>query len=287
MPAQIIDGRAIARKVRGEVAEYAAAVQARGVTPGLAVILAGEDPASQVYVRNKQRAAERAGINARTIRLPADVSAAGVRAEVEALVVDPEVHGILVQLPLPAGISAAETREVLAAVDPDKDVDGFHPVNLGRLVAGEPGFVACTPSGCMRFLVEAGVDPSGKRAVLLGRSTIVGKPMALLLLQANATVTVCHSRTVDLPAVVREADIVVAAVGRAGMVRGDWIKPGATVIDVGINRDEEGKLCGDVAFEEALEVAGHLTPVPGGVGPMTIAYLLHNVCVAAERSLGA
>ena len=281
----IIDGKQIARKVRAEVAEHAAALIARGVTPGLTVILAGEDPASEVYVRNKNRAAERAGIDGRTIRLPPDVTYERLCREVDGLNADPSVHGILVQLPLPEGITREQERALLARVDPDKDVDGFHPVNLGRLVAGEPGFVACTPSGCMRLLAEAGVDPSGKRAVVIGRSTIVGKPMALLLLQAHATVTVCHSRTPDLRAEVRSADIVVAAVGRAGLVRGDWIKPGATVIDVGINRDTGGKLCGDVAFSEVVEVAGHVTPVPGGVGPMTIAFLLHNVCVAAERTL--
>ncbi len=281
----IIDGKQIARKVRGEVAEHAAALSARGVVPGLTVILAGEDPASEIYVRNKNRAAERAGIDGHTIRLPDDVSYERLCDEVDALNADPSVHGILIQLPLPSGITREQERAVLGRVNPDKDVDGFHPVNLGRLVAGEPGFVACTPSGCMRLLAEAGVDPSGKRAVVIGRSTIVGKPMALLLLQAHATVTVCHSRTPDLRAEVRNADIVVAAVGRAGLVRGDWIKPGAAVIDVGINRNADGKLCGDVAFSEVVEVAGHVTPVPGGVGPMTIAYLLHNVCVAAERTL--
>ena len=284
--ANIIDGRAIAKKVRGEVAEYAARLTAQGTTPGLTVILAGEDPASQVYVRNKNRAAERAGIAGRTIRFPADVEYARLCDQVDALNADPATHGILIQLPLPPSITRDQERALLARVDPDKDVDGFHPVNLGRLVAGEPGFVACTPSGCMRLLAESGVDPSGKRAVVIGRSTIVGKPMALLLLQAHATVTVCHSRTPDLAAEVRGADIVIAAVGRAGLVRGDWIKPGAAVIDVGINRGEDGKLYGDVAFPEVAEVAGCVTPVPGGVGPMTIAYLLHNVCVAAERAAG-
>lgn len=286
MPAQVIDGRALARRVREEVARDVAALASKGVVPGLAVLLVGEDPASAIYVRNKERAAARCGIAGRTIRLDADVSAAQIAEEIAELNDDPTVHGILVQLPLPAGISAAETQALLDSVDPDKDVDGFHPTNLGRLMAGQDGFVACTPSGCMRMLAETGVDPTGKRAVILGRSTIVGKPMALLLMQANATVTICHSRTVDLPSLVREADIVVAAVGRSEMVRGDWIKPGAVVIDVGINRREDGTLCGDVAMSEALEVAGAVSPVPGGVGPMTIAYLLKNVCAAARRANG-
>ncbi len=266
MSAKVIDGKELARRVRGEVAVRVDALKGRGVHPGLAVVLASDDPASAIYVRNKGRASTSVGIRS--------------------LNADPTVHGILVQLPLPDHLSAETVRSLLAEVSPDKDVDGFHPVNLGKLVAGEAGFVACTPSGCMRMLAEAGVDPAGKRAAVLGRSTIVGKPMALLLLDANATVTVCHSRTRDLPALVREADIVVAAVGRAEMVRGDWIKPGAAVIDVGMNRRDDGSLCGDVAFAEAAEVAGAITPVPGGVGPMTIAYLLHNVCVAAERTLG-
>ncbi len=284
MPAQIIDGKALSKTVRAEVAERVARLSERGVVPGLAVILAGEDPASAIYVRNKARAAERCGIAAQTIRMDADVSAATLSAKVRELNADEAVHGILIQLPLPPSISKAEEAEILDLVHPDKDVDGFHPVNLGRLVAGQEGFVACTPSGCMRMLAEAGVDPKGKHAVVIGRSTIVGKPMALLLLGAHATVTVTHSRTQDLPSVVRGADIVIAAVGRAKMVKGDWIKPGAAVIDVGINRDENGKLCGDVDLAEVAEVAGAVSPVPGGVGPMTIAFLMSNVCTAAERS---
>lgn len=286
MSAQLIDGKALARTVRGEVRRRCKALAAHGVVPGLAVVLAGDDPASQVYVRNKGRAAKRVGIDARTIRLPAEVGAGTLLETVQQLNADPTVHGILVQLPLPAGIAPDAASAILRAIDPDKDVDGLHPVSLGRLVAGEPTFVACTPSGCMRMLAEAGVDPRGKRAVVIGRSTIVGKPMALLLLAAHATVTICHSRTAELPARVREADIVVAAVGRPELVRGDWIKPGAAVIDVGINRGADGRLRGDVAFDEVQAVAGHLTPVPGGVGPMTIAYLLHNVCLAAERRAG-
>ncbi len=286
MTAQIIDGRALARTVRREVEQRVVALAADGVVPGLAVVLAGDDPASQVYVRNKAKMAARVGIDARTIRLPAEVSAGDLLGVVERLNADDTVHGILVQLPLPAGISAAEASTILRAIDPAKDVDGLHPASLGQLVAGEAGFVACTPSGCMRMLRAHGVPLEGRRAVVIGRSTIVGKPMALLLLAANATVTVCHSRTVDLAARVREADVVIAAVGRPRLVRGDWVKPGAAVIDVGINRGDDGKLVGDVHFDEVSQVAGHLSPVPGGVGPMTIAYLLHNVSLAAARRLG-
>lgn len=284
--AKLIDGRALSRVVRAEVKAEAAALAEKGVVPGLAVILAGDDAASAIYVRNKERAAARCGIAGRTIRLSADVSASQLAEEIAELNDDPTVHGILVQLPLPPGISAEETQALLDSVDPDKDVDGFHPVNLGRLVAGQDGFVACTPSGCMRMLESTGVDLTGKRAVVIGRSTIVGKPMALLLLQANATVTVCHSRTADLPARVREADVVIAAVGRPEMVRGDWVKPGAIVIDVGINRRDDGSLCGDVHFDEVAQVAAAISPVPRGVGPMTIAFLLKNVCAAARRANG-
>ncbi len=284
MAAQVIDGRALAAKVRGEVAERVSRLAEQGVTPGLTVILAGDDPASQVYVGSKERMAGKVGIQAETIRLPASVTASDLKSEIARLNADASVHGILVQLPLPPGISAAETSDVLGTISPEKDVDGLHAANLGRLVAGEDGFVACTPSGCMRMLSEAGIELSGRKAVVLGRSTIVGKPMALLLLAQNATVTICHSRTENVESIVREADIVIAAVGRAEMVRGDWIKPGAAVIDVGINRNAEGRLLGDVAFGEVSEVAGAVSPVPGGVGPMTIAYLLSNVCRAAERT---
>lgn len=287
MTARIIDGRALARTVRSEVKARVTALAARGVVPGLAVVLAGDDPASAVYVRNKAKMAAKVGIAARTVRLPASVTADALLATVADLNADPAVHGILVQLPLPPGISAADTGRILRAIDPAKDVDGLHPASLGDLVAGAPSFVACTPSGCMRMIAEAGVDPAGKRAVVIGRSAIVGKPMALLLLAADATVTICHSRTADLADRVREADIVVAAVGRPQLLRGDWIKPGAVVIDVGINRGADGRLVGDVHFDEALAVAGHLTPVPGGVGPMTIASLLSNVCLAAERRADA
>lgn len=285
MGARILDGKALSKQVRAELADRVAALKAQGVTPGLAVILAGDDPASAVYVRHKERAAAALGVEAFTVRMGDDADAAAVQAEIDRLNADPAVHGILVQLPLPAGVSADETSALLTSVDPDKDVDGFHPVNLGRLVAGLDGFVACTPSGCMRLIAEAGVDPAGKRAVVIGRSVIVGKPMALLLLQANATVTICHSRTADLAARVREADIVVAAVGRERLVKADWIKPGAVVIDVGMNRDAAGKLCGDVDTASVAEVAGAITPVPGGVGPMTIAGLMTNVVRAAERRI--
>ena len=283
MTAQRIDGRALAGLVRDEVASRVDGLRARGVTPGLSVILVGDDPASQVYVRNKERMAGKVGISAETIRLPEDVAPGRLLEEIQRLNADISVDGILVQLPLPEQFSGGLDAEILGQINPDKDVDGLHPMNLGRLVAGEDGFVACTPSGCMRMLASTGVDPEGKRAVVIGRSTIVGKPMAQLLLDQNATVTVCHSRTVDLPARVREADIVIAAVGRPELVRGAWLKPGAVVIDVGINRTEAGTLVGDVAFEEAMEVAGYVSPVPGGVGPMTIAYLLNNVSLAAVR----
>jgi len=283
MSAQIVSGRDIARLVRAETAEKVADLARRGIVPGLRVILAGDDPASQVYVRSKGRMSEKVGIDADTIRLPGDLDAQTLRMEIHRLNQDPTVDGILVQLPLPGHLDWDTQADVLGDIDPNKDVDGLHPLNLGRLVAGEPGFVACTPSGCMRMLKESGVECRGKRAVVLGRSTIVGKPMAHLLLDAHATVTICHSKTEDLASRVREADIVIAAVGRPEMVRGDWIKPGAAVIDVGINRLDDGRLVGDVAFDEVSDVAGYLSPVPGGVGPMTIAYLLHNVTLSAER----
>lgn len=287
MSAEILDGRALADTVHAEVTRRVAALARHGVRPGLAVVLAGDDPASAIYVRNKARAAAKVGIAAQTVRLPATTTAAELLAHITRLNADPAVHGILVQLPLPAAITPADAAMVLGAIDPAKDVDGLHPASLGALVTGHPTFIACTPSGCLRLLRAAGVDPRGRRAVVIGRSNIVGKPMALLLLAANATVTICHSRTPDTAAIVREADIVIAAVGQPALIRGDWLKPGAAVIDVGINRDASGHLCGDVHFAEAREVAGHLTPVPGGVGPMTIACLLDNVCLAAERSLGA
>ncbi|HET6185030.1 MAG TPA: bifunctional methylenetetrahydrofolate dehydrogenase/methenyltetrahydrofolate cyclohydrolase FolD [Acetobacteraceae bacterium] len=275
MPARILDGKALAARLRAEVAERVAAC---GFRPGLAVLLVGDNPASAVYVRNKDRAAEAAGIAARTIRLPADITQEALEREIMALNEDLAVDAILVQMPLPPQL---DPRAAILRIDPSKDVDGFHPLNVGRLAEGRPFLVPCTPRGVMRLLQEAGCEPRGARALVLGRSGIVGRPMAALLLAADATVTVAHSRTRDLAGECRRADILVAAAGRAQLVRGDWIKPGAVVIDVGINRTAEGKLVGDVAFAEALEVAGAITPVPGGVGPMTIACLLENTLHAA------
>ena len=276
MSATLIDGKAHAAVLRGRVAEGVARL-ARA--PGLAVVLVGEDPASAVYVRAKGKACREAGMASFEHRLPADTTQGALLAVVRQLNADPEVDGILVQLPLPPQINA---DAVIAAIDPDKDVDGFHPVNAGRLASGLPGFVPCTPLGCLMLLQDTRGDLSGLEAVVVGRSNIVGKPMAQLLLGANATVTIAHSRSRDLPALCRRADIVVAAVGRPEMIRGDWVKPGATVVDVGINR-VEGKLIGDVAFDEVAVHAGAITPVPGGVGPMTIACLLRNTLTSAER----
>ena len=277
----IIDGKAVAAKVRVEVAERAAALKAQGVQPGLAVVLVGDDPASQTYVRFKERACEKAGIASTTHRLSGDTPQAGILEVVSALNGDPAVHGILVQLPLPAGI---DTDAVLDAISPEKDVDGFHPVNMGRLSAGLDAIAPCTPKGIMRLLEEYDVPLSGKDAVVLGRSRIVGKPIAALLTNANATVTLCHSRTRDQREVSLRADVLVAAVGIPGLVTRDWVKPGAVVIDVGINRLDDGRLVGDVA-EDVLDTAGLLTPVPGGVGPMTVAMLLSNTCTLAEATL--
>lgn len=279
--AVIIDGKAIALAVRETVAREAARLAGeRGVTPCLAVVLLGDDPGSRIYVTNKEKAAAKAGIATRDHRLPATTAQSEVLSLLRTLNDDPKVHGILVQLPLPGPIDA---RRVLEAVSPEKDVDGFHPLNVGLLHMGRPRFVACTPRGVMEMLRHHNIQISGRRAVVIGRSNIVGRPMAALLEQANATVTLCHSRTVDLSGEVRGADIVVAALGKPGFVRGEWIKPGAVVIDVGINRTPEGKLAGDVAFDEVKAIAGYITPVPGGVGPMTIAMLLANTILAAER----
>ena len=275
MQARVIDGKAVAAGLRAQVAASAAKL---GYRPGLAVILVGDNPASAVYVRNKDRAAHQAGLNARTIRLAAATTEAQLLAEIARLNADAEVDGILVQLPLPAHI---DPRAIIEAVDPAKDVDGFHPLNVGRLQDGLPALAPCTPTGVMKLLAAAEVPLRGARAVVLGRSAIVGRPMAALLLAADATVTVAHSRTRDLPEECRRADVLVAAVGRPEMVRGDWIKPGAAVIDVGINRRADDRLVGDVAYAEAASVAGAITPVPGGVGPMTIACLLENTLAAA------
>ena len=285
--AAIIDGKAFAQGLRARIGRQVAALKARdGITPGLAVILVGENPASEVYVRSKGKATTEAGMNSWQHDLPATADHETVMARVAALNADPAVDGILVQLPLPAQVDAAA---VINAIDPAKDVDGFHVINVGRLVTGQEALVACTPLGCLMLLKDRLGDLKGLEAVVVGRSNIVGKPLAHLLLAEHCTVTIAHSRTRDLPAVCRRADILVAAVGRPEMVRGDWIKPGATVIDVGINRverDGKRRLVGDVAFAEARAVAGAITPVPGGVGPMTIACLLHNTLTAACRRRG-
>ena len=284
MTARLIDGKAIAQKVRDEVkAEVARFVAAHGRAPGLDVVLVGEDAASVVYTRNKEKASNEVGMRGRLHRLSATASEAEVLSLVQQLVADEEVDGILVQLPLPKHI---REERILDAVDPGKDVDGFHPQNAGLLSAGRAGLVPCTPRGCMRLLAEAGVELRGARAVVVGRSNIVGKPMAQLLLAQHATVTIAHSRTRDLGALCREADVLIAAVGKAKMIQGDWVKEGAAVIDVGINRNAEGKLVGDVDFEAARERAGCITPVPGGVGPMTIACLLENTLLAAKARVG-
>ena len=289
MPARLIDGRAAALELRSRIAQEVVRFRAAtGRAPGLATVLVGEDPASAVYVRSKGKATREAGMESASHQLPADVGEAGLLAMVAQLNADPGIDGILVQLPLPGHIDSAK---VIAAIDPAKDVDGFHPINAGKLATGAAdALVPCTPLGCLHLLKQEVQSLSGRDAVVIGRSNIVGKPMALLLLRESATVTICHSRTRDLPDVVRRADIVVAAVGRPEIVRGDWLKPGATVIDVGINRvdadDGKTRLVGDVAFEEAQDVAGAITPVPGGVGPMTIAMLLRNTLVAACRREG-
>ena len=283
MIAQLIDGTAIAAKLRAEVAISATALRERGIAPCLAVVLVGEDPASAVYVKAKSKAAREANVDVRDHKLPATTSQAELMALVAQLNADPAVDGILVQLPLPAGL---DSDAVIRSLDPAKDVDGLHPTNLGYLAQGRPVFSPCTPKGCMRLLREVGAELSGARAIVIGRSVLVGKPIALLLANANATVTMCHSKTRDLAGETRRADIVVAAVGRPEMVRGDWIAEGAIVLDVGINRTAEGKIVGDVAFTEAAQRARAITPVPRGVGPMTIACLLENTVEAATRRRG-
>ena len=282
MTAQLIDGNALAQHWREQVARDCQVLQARGVKPGLAVLLVGDNPASQVYVRNKVKACEQAGLHSVLDQLPADLSESNLLARVDALNRDPLIHGILVQLPLPAHINA---HKVIEAIDPAKDVDGFHVASAGALMTGMPGFWPCTPHGCMKMLESINYPLSGKHAVVIGRSNIVGKPMALMLLAQNATVTICHSRTANLKAITLQADVIVAAVGQRNTVTADMVKPGAVVIDVGMNRNEAGKLCGDVDFEGVRQVAGHITPVPGGVGPMTIAMLLVNTLESAKRTL--
>ncbi len=281
MAAHLIDGKALALSIREQLGkDVVQLAEQANITPGLAAILVGDDPASAIYVKNKKTACGKAGIYADENKLPASTTQSELLALIEKMNADPKIHGILVQLPLPKHINS---KVILESVSPEKDVDGFHPFNVGRLVAAEPVFVPCTPKGVMRMIQSTGLPIEGKRAVIIGRSNIVGKPIALLLMHSNATVTVCHSRTRDLPSVCREADIMVAAIGRAHFVTRDMIKEGAIVIDVGINRLNDGRLVGDVDFEAAKEQAGWITPVPGGVGPMTIAMLLQNTLESAKR----
>jgi methylenetetrahydrofolate dehydrogenase (NADP+) / methenyltetrahydrofolate cyclohydrolase len=283
MTAQLIDGNALSQQLRSEVSQGVAALKAQGITPGLAVILVGENPASQVYVRNKVKACEDTGMHSVLERHGADMSQAALLERIEALNQDPTIHGILVQLPLPAHIDA---QRVIEAISPAKDVDGFHMASAGALMTGMPGFWPCTPFGCMKMLESIGYPLKGKHAVVIGRSNIVGKPMALMLLQANATVTICHSSTENLKALTLQADVIVAAVGKRNVLTADMVKPGAVVLDVGMNRNDAGKLCGDVDFEGVRAVAGHITPVPGGVGPMTITMLMMNTLLAAQGRVG-
>jgi methylenetetrahydrofolate dehydrogenase (NADP+)/methenyltetrahydrofolate cyclohydrolase len=280
-PAAIIDGVALSAQLREDVTRRTLALKARGITPGLAVVLVGDNPASQVYVRNKVKACADSGLHSVLERYDADMTEAALLARIDALNKDPSIHGILVQLPVPAHIDA---NKVIEAISPAKDVDGFHIASAGALMVGQPGFLPCTPYGCMKMLESIGFELRGKHAVVIGRSNIVGKPMAMLLLQKNATVTICHSGTKDLKAMTLQADVIVAAVGKRNVLTADMVKPGAVVIDVGMNRNPEGKLCGDVDFEGVRQVASHITPVPGGVGPMTITMLLVNTLESAERS---
>ena len=280
MTAQRIDGNALSQKLRAEVTLRTTALKAKGIIPGLAVILVGENPASQVYVRNKVKACEDSGLHSVLEKHPASLTEAALLNRIDALNHDTGIHGILVQLPLPAHIDA---QKVIEAISPAKDVDGFHIASAGALMTGMPGFWPCTPYGCMKMLESIRYELKGKHAVVIGRSNIVGKPMALMLLQKNATVTICHSATQDLKAITLQADVIVAAVGKQNILTADMVKPGAVVLDVGMNRNEEGKLCGDVDFAGVEQVAGYITPVPGGVGPMTITMLLVNTLEAAER----
>jgi methylenetetrahydrofolate dehydrogenase (NADP+) / methenyltetrahydrofolate cyclohydrolase len=280
MTAQLIDGNALSKQVRAQVAQRAAALTARGHRPGLAVILVGENPASMAYVRNKVKDCEESGLHSVLERHDTSITEAELLARIAAHNTDPSIDGLLVQLPLPPHI---DTQKVIEAISPLKDVDGFHVASAGALMVGQPGFKACTPYGCMKMLESIDFDPRGKHAVVIGRSNIVGKPMALLLLQASATVTICHSATTDLAHHTRQADLVVAAVGKRNVLTADMVKPGAVVIDVGMNRNDAGKLCGDVDFDGVSQVASWITPVPGGVGPMTRAMLLVNTLEAAER----
>jgi methylenetetrahydrofolate dehydrogenase (NADP+)/methenyltetrahydrofolate cyclohydrolase len=280
MTAQKINGNALSQKLRIQITERAAVLRTKGITPGLAVVLVGDNPASQVYVRNKVKACQDCGLHSLLEKYPEDMPEKVLLDRIETLNQDPSIHGILVQLPLPKHIDA---QRVIEAIAPHKDVDGFHIASAGALMTGMPGFWPCTPYGCMKMLDSIGYDLKGKHAVVIGRSNIVGKPMALMLLQKNATVTICHSATPNLKAMTLQADVIVAAVGKRNVLTADMVKPGAVVIDVGMNRNDEGKLCGDVDFEGVEKVAGYITPVPGGVGPMTITMLLVNTLEAAER----
>ena len=282
MTAQRIDGNALSQQLRAKVAHDTAALKAQGLTPGLAVVLVGDNPASQVYVRNKVKACQDAGLHSVLEKYEASLSEADLLARVQALNNDPTIHGILVQLPLPAHIDA---QKVIESISPLKDVDGFHIASAGALMTGAKGFWPCTPYGCMKMLESIGYSLKGKHAVVIGRSNIVGKPMALMLLQQNATVTICHSGTQNLKALTLQADVIVAAVGKRNVLTADMVKPGAVVLDVGMNRNDEGKLCGDVDFEGVSQVASYITPVPGGVGPMTITMLLVNTLESAQRAL--
>ena len=275
----IMDGKALAAQLMASLQDRVAALKARGVQPGLAVVLVGEDPASQIYVRNKERACQELSLHSETIRLPADTTQAALEAQIDRLNADPRIHGILVQLPLPAGLDEAAA---LARILPEKDVDGFHAVNAGKLMTRADGVIPCTPKGILYMLKASGVPLAGKEAVVIGRSNIVGKPVAMLLLRENCTVTICHSHTENLPAVTRRGDILIAAVGKAGFVTADMVKPGAAVVDVGINR-VDGKVVGDVDFAAVSQVAGWISPVPGGVGKMTIGMLMENTIAAAEK----
>ena len=281
MTAQLIDGNALAKTIRAEVAGRTAALKAKGVNPALSIILVGEDPASQVYTRHKVNDSAQTGLEATLETYPADMSEADLLARIRTLNDDPKVHGILVQLPLPRHM---DSQKVIETISPAKDVDGFHVASAGALMTGAPGFWPCTPHGCMKMLEAIGYDLRGKHAVVIGRSNIVGKPMAMMLLAKSATVTICHSATQDLGAITRQADVIVAAVGKLNLLTADMVKPGAVVIDVGMNRKEDGKLAGDVDFDGVKEVASWITPVPGGVGPMTRAMLLANTLEAAERA---
>ena len=284
MTAQLIDGNALSRQLRESVAQRVATLKTQGITPGLAVVLVGDNPASQVYVRNKVKACEDTGMHSVLEKYDASMTEAELLARIEALNNDPSIHGILVQLPLPAHMDA---HKVIETISPAKDVDGFHVASAGALMVGQPGFWPCTPYGCMKMLESIGYSLRGKHAVVIGRSNIVGKPMAMMLLQQNATVTICHSATPDLKAMTLQADVIVAAVGKRNVLTADMVKPGAVVLDVGMNRNDEGKLCGDVDFAGVKEVASYITPVPGGVGPMTITMLMVNTLESAERLLPA